>query len=148
MITITIDDLRLESAALIALAEVLKGTQQSMTIAPASNADGASATSRPQRRRSTSSQVATADSATNAEPVADNPSPKEADIEDSKPALAEAPANDIPTVVDLRAKAQEKGSTPEGKKAIKALLEEFESKSISAVPEERRAEFLARLEAI
>lgn len=51
-----------------------------------------------------------------------------------------------PTVVELRAKAQEKGKTPEGKKAIKALLEEFGSKSISDIPEEKRAAFLARLE--
>lgn len=51
----------------------------------------------------------------------------------------------IPTVVDLRAKAQEKGGTPEGKKAIKALLDAFGSKSISDVPEERRTEFLQKL---
>lgn len=52
----------------------------------------------------------------------------------------------IPSIVELRAKAQEKGKTPEGKKAIKALLEEFGSKSISDVPEEQRAAFLAALE--
>ena len=54
----------------------------------------------------------------------------------------------VPTVVELRAKAQEKGKTPEGKKAIKALLDEFGSKSISDVPEEKRAAFLAALEAL
>ena len=54
----------------------------------------------------------------------------------------------IPTVVDLRAKAQEKGTTPEGKKAIKALLDKFESKSISDVPEEKRTAFLHALEAL
>lgn len=52
----------------------------------------------------------------------------------------------IPTVVELRAAAQAKGTTPEGKKAIKALLDEFGSKSISDLPEEKRAAFLARLE--
>jgi len=52
---------------------------------------------------------------------------------------------EIPTVVDLRAKAQEKGKTPEGKTAIKELLNKFESKSISEVPEEKRAAFLAAL---
>ncbi|SDG48400.1 hypothetical protein [Desulfosporosinus hippei] len=54
----------------------------------------------------------------------------------------------VPTVVELRAKAQEKGTTPEGKKAIKALLDEFGSKSISDVPEEKRAAFLLKLEAL
>ena len=52
----------------------------------------------------------------------------------------------IPTVVELRAKAQEVGTTPEAKKAIKALLDEFGSKSISDVPEPRRSAFLKRLE--
>ncbi|OIJ17076.1 hypothetical protein BKP37_00615 [Anaerobacillus alkalilacustris] len=54
--------------------------------------------------------------------------------------------DDVPSVVDLRAKAQEKATSPEAKKAIKALLDEFESKSISDVPEDKRVEFLARLE--
>lgn len=54
----------------------------------------------------------------------------------------------VPTVVELRAKAQEVGSTPEAKKAIKALLDKFESKSISDVQEGRRAAFLRELEAI
>lgn len=55
-------------------------------------------------------------------------------------------SENAPTVVELRAKAQEKGTTPEAKKAIKALLEEFGSKSISDIPEEKRAAFLAALE--
>lgn len=54
----------------------------------------------------------------------------------------------IPTVVELRAKAQEKGTTPEGKQAIKALLDSFESKSISDIPEEKRVAFLRKLEAL
>lgn len=54
----------------------------------------------------------------------------------------------IPTVVELRAKAQEKGKTQEGKAAIKALLKKFESKSISEVPEAKRAAFYAELEKI
>lgn len=54
----------------------------------------------------------------------------------------------IPTVVELRAKAQEKGDTAEGKKAIKALLDKFNSKSISNVPEKDRAAFLSALEAL
>ncbi|MFW5436333.1 hypothetical protein [Paenibacillus apiarius] len=55
-------------------------------------------------------------------------------------------AEDAPTIVALRAAAQVKGKTPEGRKAVKALLDEFESKSISDVPEEKRAAFLVKLE--
>lgn len=65
--------------------------------------------------------------------------------ESPEPAPEVDPEN-VPTVVELRAKAQEKGKTPEGRKAIKALLEEFSSKSISDIPEEKRSAFLARLE--
>lgn len=54
----------------------------------------------------------------------------------------------IPTVVELRAVAQAKGQTAEGKKAIKALLDEFECKSISNVPEEVRVAFMRKLEAL
>ena len=55
---------------------------------------------------------------------------------------------EIPTVVELRAKAQEKGTTPEGKKAIKALLDKFGAKSISNVEENIRAAFMRGLEAL
>lgn len=55
---------------------------------------------------------------------------------------------DIPTVEELREVAAAKGKTTEGKKAVKALLNEFESKNITAVPEEQRAAFLARLKAL
>ncbi|SCW40212.1 hypothetical protein SAMN04487970_1005184 [Paenibacillus tianmuensis] len=51
----------------------------------------------------------------------------------------------VPTVVELRAKAQEVGTTPEAKKAIKALLDEFGSKSISDVPENKRHAFMSGL---
>ena len=44
--------------------------------------------------------------------------------------------------------AQQKGGTADGKRAIKALLNEFESKSISDVPEDKRAAFLVKLEAL
>jgi len=54
----------------------------------------------------------------------------------------------IPTVVELRAKAQEIGKTPEGKKSIKELLNQFGSKSISDVTEDKRAAFLRALEAL
>ena len=54
----------------------------------------------------------------------------------------------IPTVVELREAAQEKGKTAEGKKAIKALLDKYDSKAISNVPEDKRAAFLVELEAL
>lgn len=68
--------------------------------------------------------------------------------ETKEESTAEESGDEIPTVVDLRAAGQEKGKTPEGKKAIKALLDEFESKSLSEVPEDKRAEFLKRLKAL
>ncbi|OME86506.1 MULTISPECIES: hypothetical protein [Paenibacillus] len=55
---------------------------------------------------------------------------------------------DIPTVVELRAKAQEVGKDAKKKPAIKKLLGEFESASISDVPEEKRIAFMAELEAL
>ncbi|CQR71653.1 hypothetical protein SOV_04460 [Sporomusa ovata DSM 2662] len=51
----------------------------------------------------------------------------------------------IPTVNELKEAAVAKGKTPEGKKAIKDLLASFESPSISAIPEDKRAAFLAAL---
>ena len=77
----------------------------------------------------------------------DKPDP----VVESDTAAEDAPdtvteTEEIPTVVELRAKAQEKGTTPEGKKAIKALLDKFESKSISDVPEDKRAVFLRELD--
>ncbi|MBT2288001.1 hypothetical protein J7E73_02420 [Paenibacillus albidus] len=51
------------------------------------------------------------------------------------------------TVEDIRAKAAEVGQS--GKKdEIKALLGEFKVKTISSVPAEKRADFLAALEAL
>ncbi|WP_339295892.1 hypothetical protein MKY82_08355 [Paenibacillus sp. FSL W7-1279] len=55
---------------------------------------------------------------------------------------------EIPTVVELRAKAQEVGKDPKKKPAIKELLGKFESASISDVPEESRVAFMAELEAL
>ncbi|TCL35621.1 hypothetical protein EV210_11187 [Anaerospora hongkongensis] len=52
----------------------------------------------------------------------------------------------IPTIEELKAAAVEKGKTPESKAAIKKLLASFESTSISAIPEGKRAAFLASLE--
>lgn len=61
---------------------------------------------------------------------------------------SEAPQLDVPTVVALRAKAQSVGTTPDAKKAIKAILDKFGSKSISDIPEEKRADFLAELDEV
>lgn len=95
----------------------------------------ASEESKPRQRKTNTKKEESAK-----EPPATQPEPEESQDSDK--------AETVPDVVELRAKAQEKGKTPEGKKAIKALLDEFESKSISDVPEEKRAAFLARLEAL
>lgn len=55
---------------------------------------------------------------------------------------------DAPSVVDLRAKAQEVGKDPANKPKIKALLNKYDSPNISEVPEDKRAAFLADLEAL
>lgn len=66
---------------------------------------------------------------------------------EADPAAVEEPETvAAPSVVELRAAAQEKGKTMEGKKAIKDLLNSFESKSISDIPEAKRAAFMAALE--
>lgn len=53
---------------------------------------------------------------------------------------------DAPSVVELRAKAQEVGKDPANKPKIKALLNKYDSPNISEVPEDKRAAFLAELE--
>ncbi|WP_438449366.1 hypothetical protein [Gorillibacterium sp. sgz5001074] len=49
----------------------------------------------------------------------------------------------IPTVVELRAAAQGRD-----REKVKALLQKFESKSISEVPENKRAAFMKELESL
>ena len=51
----------------------------------------------------------------------------------------------VPTIVELRATAAAKGASA-GKAKVKALLDKFESKSISDVPEDKRAAFMQALE--
>ena len=66
-------------------------------------------------------------------------------VEDTEENQSDNVEENIPTVVELRAEAQKHGQTPEGKKAIKALLNAFESKSISDVPEDKRMAFMVEL---
>lgn len=80
-----------------------------------------------------------------------DPAKEEAPAED--PAIEESDdidSADIPTDVELRAKAQEIGKKmgAEGKQAIKDLLNDFGSPNITGIPEKRRIEFMARLEAL
>lgn len=88
------------------------------------------------------------------EPVDDQPAldPKEEPVETPEEPKTEAAADPdapIPSVVDLRAVAAEKGQAdPANKPKIKALLDAYESKSISTVPEDKRAAFKANLEAL
>ncbi len=60
----------------------------------------------------------------------------------------ESEPENIPTIVELRAKAQEKGQTVKGKEKIKALLDKYESPNITGIPENKRVAFLAELEAL
>lgn len=123
---------------ILALASVISAyEEQSSTSAPVED-PGASAVTgqasepeKTRRRRSGSTQT---------EQPAEQ---KETPTEDEQPSKSDAP-----TVVELRAKAQEVGTTPEAKKAIKALLDKFDAKSISSIPEEKRADFLTELDLI
>ncbi|MHB1651641.1 MAG: hypothetical protein ACYCVD_04080 [Desulfitobacteriaceae bacterium] len=96
-----------------------------------------SETEKPKRGNKVTTQTET--------PSENEPGVESGAVEDTGETAPDKVEENIPTVVDLRAKAQEKGGTPEGKKAIKALLDAFGSKSISDVPEERRTEFLQKL---
>lgn len=71
--------------------------------------------------------------------------PKEEAVEpvaEAEEASSDKATEDIPSIEDIRAKAQ----TIKDKAAVKALLEEFGAKNLTALPEDRRAEFMARLE--
>lgn len=69
--------------------------------------------------------------------------------EETKPAEKESSGDEnIPTDVELRAKAKEVGTTAGKKAAIKALLTEYGVSNITAVPEEQRVAFMAALEKI
>jgi len=86
-------------------------------------------------------------------PVKGNRTTKAAEKVDPAPSREEDDQSaddqeDIPSVVDLRAKAQEVGKTPEAKKAIKALLDTYGVKAISDVPEDQRVSFLADLDLV
>lgn len=81
------------------------------------------------------------------------PDPVKEEAPAGDPAIEESDdidSADIPTDVELRAKAQEIGKKmgAEGKQAIKELLNEFGSPNITGIPEKRRIEFMARLEAL
>lgn len=72
----------------------------------------------------------------------EQPEPKD-DQEQAEKQESAKPEN-VPTVEEIRAKAQALGV---GKKSeIKALLDEFGVKNLSAIPEDHRAEFMSRLE--
>lgn len=63
-------------------------------------------------------------------------------------ATAATQENDIPTPEVLRAKAQELGRDAAKKPKIRALLSKYGSPNVSEVPEDKRAAFLADLEAL
>lgn len=74
--------------------------------------------------------------------------PKDEPKEDSKPkeeSKEEKETASVPDPADLRAKAGELSKSGK-KEEVKALLGEFEAKTLSAIPEDKRAEFLERLE--
>lgn len=78
----------------------------------------------------------------NKKPKEEKPAPR--------PEPGEETTTEEPTVtlVDIRAKAKEKGSTQEGKDAIKALLAKYGVRAVSNVPKKSWDDFFAGLDAI
>lgn len=103
---------------------------------------GGAATSKSEPEKSKRSNKATTqtEKAPETEPVVESVA-----VEDTEETQPEETPEEIPTVVELRAEAQKHGQSPEGKKAIKALLVKFGSKSISDVPEGKRTAFMVEL---
>jgi len=87
----------------------------------------------------------TTDADPSSEAMANTPDTAAEEPMESEEPSTETETEEIPTVVELRAAAQEKGGTPEGKKAIKALLDEIGSKNLTEIPEEKRAAFIQKL---
>lgn len=90
-------------------------------------------------------------------PEEETPAAEPEKVAEPEPDKTDEPENDtdeggddenVPTVVELRAKAQEVGTSTDAKKAIKALLDKYGCKSISDVPEAKRADFLTDLDLI
>jgi len=85
-------------------------------------------------------------------PKRDEPEEKPIDIEKIEKEIEEEAGTasqddvEIPSVVDLRAKAQQVGQDSKKKPKIKALLDKYGSPNVSEVPEDKRAAFLADLE--
>lgn len=99
-------------------------------------------------KRTTGTKPEASAPAQTAAKAAEQPEETPAAAAAADPAGNADPGEPIPDVVQLRAVAAEKGKTPEGKKAVKALLDKFECSNISSVPDDKRAAFLKELEAI
>lgn len=134
-----------ELSSLAAHFTLVPVTTPAITAAPAESQQE----EKPKRQRTV--KPTEADTKKQEEPeVAQQDSENEKESQASEPPKEEQTqsTDDIPSIVELRARAQEIGKTAEGKKAIKALLDEFGSKSLSDIPEEKRADFMAGLDLI
>lgn len=73
---------------------------------------------------------------------------KQEEVKQEEAKQPDAPS-DVISTSELLSKAKEKAEqSTEAKKAIKALISKFEVKNITSIPEEKRAEFMAELEAL
>ncbi|HWQ74500.1 MAG TPA: hypothetical protein VN441_04230 [Syntrophomonas sp.] len=79
------------------------------------------------------------------QPAADENIPDKAETIETQEDAGSNEKTPVPSIVEIREKAQQIGKTAESKHAIKALLDKYGSKSISNLPEEHRAAFLADL---
>jgi hypothetical protein len=118
-------------------AETPQELQQAIAGLASLNGVAASAPTGTTAPKSSRSTVKPQEPAKEADPVKD---------ETAEPETTDTGSDEyVPTVIELRAKSSEVGTTPEGKKAIKALLDKYSSASLSNVPEDERAAFLADL---
>jgi len=131
--------------AVIGLAGILVGTVAPQP-EPEKTKKSSKATTKPEKQPDPEPTKPAVESDTAEDAVGETPETTETAVEETPDTVTET--EEIPTVVELRAAAQTKGGTPEGKKAIKALLDKFGSKSISDVPEDKRTAFLDGLSAL
>lgn len=126
---------------LTALAGYMTGIAPVSTPAAQAEAPAAPATESKRTRRQKEDPAPKPDP----EPAAEPDTAAEPDPDDGDDDFDDGP---VPDVVELRAKAQEVGKKPEGRTAVKALLDKYECKSISDVPEGKRNAFLRDLEGL
>ncbi|WP_028560657.1 hypothetical protein [Paenibacillus pinihumi] len=117
------------------------------TVAPAATPDVSAksipvVTEKPKQKR----QTAKVENEPEVKPEV-KPEPEQVEEPDLQEEDASEDPEDIPSSVDLRAKAQEVSKAdPANRAKVKELLDNFGCKNITEVPENKRVQFMAELE--